>query len=486
MIVAANRPPVTYGRGSDGALVPHRGAGGLVTALRGLVAGAEVTWIASAISDTDRELARAHPAGRAEDIDGGSARVRLLAHDPGAYAQFYGHVSNPVIWFTQHQLWNLPSEPSFGPDFVAAWDNGYRVVNEAFATAVAEEVASRPAAPVVLHDYHLYLAPRGVRQRAPGACLAHFVHIPWPPPDALRVLPADVARSIVDGLLASDLVGFHTPRWRDNFAACCVELLAARMVGAEVVRHAGREIRLTARPISVSPDDLHAMAQSAPVLAEEDALVAERGELLIVRVDRTDPSKNVVRGFLAFELLLERHPELAGRVQLLALLDPSRQDVPAYVAYRAAIESAAARANARFGSADWMPVRLEIEDNFARSVAAYKQYDVLFVNPVFDGMNLVAKEGPLVNTRAGCVVLSDNAGAHTELGEAVLSVNPFDVGQQADALYDALTLPPGERASRASLLRAAVVAQPISAWTDGLLADLAEAVASDGRRIEIS
>lgn len=485
MIVAANRPPVSYGRDRDGEMVARRGAGGLVTALRALVGRTEVTWIASAISATDRELAASEPRGRSEQLEGGTARIRLLAHEPGAYELYYGQVANPVLWFTQHQLWNLPYEPSFGTEFRAAWEDGYRVVNEAFAAAVADELALRPNDPVVLHDYHLYLAGRGVRVRVPAASLAQFVHIPWPPPDAFAVLPVAVVRSALDGLLACDVVGFHTDRWRDNFMACCVGLLGAEAVDDRTVLHAGRHVRLSVRPISVSPAELRGIASGARVLEEEADILAGRPEFLIVRVDRTDPSKNIVRGFDAFGLLLECHPELHERVQMLALLDASRQDVAAYAEYSQAIEVAATAVNERFGTERWTPVQLEVEDNFARSVAAYKQYDVLLVNPVFDGMNLVAKEGPLLNTRDGCVVLSDNAGAHSELAQAAFSVNPFDISQQAEALYEALMLPAEARASRAIALREIVEARPVAAWSDGLLADLNDAVARDGRTIDV-
>ena len=483
MIVAANRGPVTYQRSDAGALESRRGAGGLVSALRGLIGNGDLTWIASALSDADREVAALHPGGRSEELAGGSAHVRLLAHEPAAYAGYYGEVANPSLWFTQHQLWNLPYEPQFGVGFHAAWRTGYVPVNEAFGVAVAEELIARPAAPVVLHDYHLYLTPRVVRDRAPAARLALFVHIPWPPPDALRVLPREIVCQILTSLLACDLVGFHTARWRDNFAACCVENTGATMREEGVVQLGSREVHLSARPISVSPEELRASATSEEVARQALSFGEGTGQL-IVRVDRTDPSKNVVRGFEAFELLLETRPEHRERVRMLALLNPSREDVPAYVDYRAAIAAAATRVNERFGSDTWTPVYLDVADNFARSLAAYKTYDVLFVNPVFDGLNLVAKEGPLLNERAGIVVLSDNAGAHEELARYVISVNPFDVTEQADALHEALTLEQDERESRARALRAVIEARPIEAWSDELLADLAHAVEADGRTIE--
>ena len=484
MIVAANRGPVTYQRSEDGVLEARRGAGGLVSALRGLIGSGDLTWIASALSDGDREIAALHPRGKREELAQGAAHVRMLAHEPSAYAGYYGEIANPSLWFTQHQLWNLPYEPRFGADFSAAWHTGYVPVNHAFAEAVVDELSSRPSAPVVLHDYHLYLAPRVVRDRVPGARVALFVHIPWPPPDALRVLPRPVVSQILTSLLACDLVAFHTARWRDNFAACCAEHPGATVGEDGAVRVGSRSVHLSARPISVSPAELRASAATEDVVREADRLGGEASEQLIVRVDRADPSKNVVRGFEAFELLLATYPEHRGRVRMLALLNPSREDVPAYVEYRESIETAAARVNARFASAAWTPVYLDVADNFARSLAAYKLYDVLFVNSVYDGMNLVAKEGPLLNERSGCVVLSDNTGAYEELAPHVISVNPFDVSQQAAALHEALTLESVERDARAEALRARIESSPIEVWSDGLVDDLARVVEADGRRID--
>ena len=171
------------------------------------------------------------------------------------------------------------------------------------------------------------------------------------------------------------------------------------------------------------------MAESEAVLEQEAAIEAERPEYLILRVDRTDPSKNVVRGFRAYELYLEAHPEMHGRVQMLALLDPSRQDIPEYAEYLGAIQRAARVVNDRFQREGWVPLDLQIQDNFPQAVAAYKQFDVLLVNAIFDGMNLVAKEAPLVNTRDGVLVLSENAGAHDELGAVGADREPVRRGR---------------------------------------------------------
>jgi trehalose 6-phosphate synthase len=292
--------------------------------------------------------------------------------------------------------------------------------------------------------------------------MSHFVHIPWPETDAWSVLPPDIREAVFAGLLANDVVGFHTARWRRNFLRGCADVLGARIEG-NVVEHDGRRTLVTAHPIGIDTGEFDALADSDDVLERERELAAERPERLVVRVDRTDPSKNIVRGFRAFGLMLERHPELRGRVRMLALLDPSRQDIPEYAEYVAAVE----REAAALGDA----VDLRVGDDFARSVAAYKQFDVLLVNAVFDGLNLVSKEAPYVNRRDGVLVLSENAGSHEELGEWAISVNPFDVSGQADALYEALTMETAERRRRLEAIRAHLREHDVVAWGDAQLAD---------------
>src|SRR4051794_32604879 len=441
LIVVSNRGPVTYDRDEHGARIERRGGGGLVTALRGLREEHDVTWIASASTDEDRVVASE-----------GGTDVVLVAHDARAYDAYYNVIANPLLWFVQHSLWGLADAPVIDRATHAAWRDGYVQVNAAFAEAVVAQLDNTPDAIVFFHDYHLYLAPRVVREARPDALLAHFVHIPWPAD--LSALPHAFRDAILDGLLANDVVGFHTERWARNFVATCGD------VGSTAVTH---------HAISVDPREFDTLAAGEAV-HEQEARIS-RGEKLIVRVDRTDPSKNIVRGFRAFELFLAEHPEWHRRVSMLALLDPSRQAVPEYAAYLARIEQAVADVNGRFGARDWLPIDLQVADNFPQSVAAYKQYDVLLVNPVFDGLNLVAKEGPLVNTRDGVLVLSENAGVHEELGQWALTVNPFDVAGQADALHQALTLPADERRRRAAALREQVRTQDIAAWTEAQLAD---------------
>jgi trehalose 6-phosphate synthase len=434
----------------------------------------DVTWVASAMTEEDRVVAAQQEGSFAEETaEGASYRLRLVAHDPAAYERFYNVLANPTLWFLQHYLWGLGSAPDFGPELHDAWSKGYVPVNEGLAAAALEELDREPDAAVLFHDYHLYLAPRLVREARPDVVTSHFVHIPWPEPDYWHALPPEVRVAVHEGLLANDVVGFHTERWRRAFLLSADRLLGARVdLEAGTVEHRGRTTRTVARPISVDAGEFDRLRDDPGVLEREAALVARRPEQLVLRVDRTDPSKNIVRGFHAFSLLLERHPELHGRVGMVALLAPSRQDIPAYAEYVGAVEAAAGAVNERFGRHDWRPVELDVADDFLRSVAGYKQFDVLLVNPVFDGLNLVTKEAFLVNDRDGALVLSENAGVHEELGEWALTVNPIDVSGQADALYTALTLEPAERRRRAAAIRGHVRMHDIKAWVEAQLADL--------------
>jgi trehalose 6-phosphate synthase len=484
LIIVSNRSPIAFGLDEDGKRVARRGGGGLVTALRSLVALHDVTWVASAMTDEDRAVA-AEAGGEATDEtarDGSPYRLRLVAHEESAYDWFYNVVSNPTLWFLQHYLWDLAHSPNLDRGLHLAWDEGYVAVNANFADAVVAELEAQPEAMVCFHDYHLYLAPRFVRTRRPDAALSHFVHIPWPEPDYWRVLPEAIRVALHDGVLASDVVGFHTERWKRNFLRSCADIVGAECNFLDgTADYDGRRVSAAAHPLSVDPSEFEDLAASPDVIELERQLEARRPEQLVLRVDRTDPSKNVVRGFRAFERLLEDHPELRGKVGMLALLDPTRQDIPEYAEYLGAIQRTARAVNDHFQTESWMPIELKIEDNFLESVAAYKQYDVLLVNAIFDGLNLVAKEAPLINERDGVLILSENAGAHEELAEWALTVNPFDVHGQAEAIRAALEMAREERRERLDGLRAQVREHDLAEWVEAQLADLDRARAAHAR-----
>jgi trehalose 6-phosphate synthase len=462
-------------RGESGERVARRGGGGLVTALRSLVTHHDVTWIASAITPEDKGIAAESGGEAIEEVarDGSPYRLRLVAHDELAYDWFYNVVSNPMLWFLQHYMWSLTRAPDIDLGLHHAWYSGYEPVNRGFADAVVAELDRQPDAAVFFHDYHLYLAPRFVRQARPDALMSHFVHIPWSQSDYWHVLPEHLRRAVHEGLLANDIVGFHTHRWKRNFLHSCDSILGADVDYQDgTLAHRGRTTLVTSHPIAVDPAEFDELKTSPAVLEQERAIRERRPEFLILRVDRTDPSKNVVRGFRAFGLYLELHPEMRGRVGMLALLDPSRQDIPEYSEYLGAIQREARAVNDRYQTHHWQPIDLQISDNFPQAVAAYKLYDVLLVNALFDGLNLVSKEAPLVNERDGVLILSENTGSHEELGEWALTVNPVDVYGQAEAIHAAVTMEADERRHRAAAIRAHVREHDLAEWIEAQLRDL--------------
>ncbi|MBV9041551.1 MAG: trehalose-6-phosphate synthase [Acidimicrobiia bacterium] len=478
IVLVSHRGPVEYRRGDDGDRYAARGGGGLVTALSGLaVDRSDVVWVAAAIADDDKAVAAEH-GGQAftAERDGGNFRVRFVENDPEAHHRFYAIIANPILWFIQHYLWDLSNAPDIGHHEKDAFVHGYVAVNEQFADAVAEEVERLGHDAVVMtHDYHFYLLPAMVRQRCPGVLLQHFIHIPWPQPDAWRVLPTEMRSMILEGALGNDLIAFHTERSARNFLLTCQELLDLEVSFRNMcVQIDGRRVAVRWYPISIDVADFERLAMSETVRANEEELKTRRRERLIVRVDRTDLSKNILRGFKAYDVLLHEHPELHGEVTFLAHLQPSRQDVPEYVEYVEQIKRLVADINLKHGTTEWQPIDLQLDDDFLQALAAYKQFDVLLVNSIYDGMNLVAKEGVLVNERNGVLVLSENTGVHDELGAFALDVNPFDVSDQAEKLYAALTMPPEEKRARRDQCVAVVRENDLTKWLDHQLEDIAK------------
>jgi len=472
LVLVSNRGPATFERDAAGRLAPRRGGGGLVTALTGLLRQRDALWIASAMTDEDSEVSREH-GGRAFEfnLDGIDHRIRLVTSDEVAYDRFYNLIANPLLWFIQHYLWDLSNVPDIRHEAREAWELGYKQVNADLAAATIEEIDDLDEPIVMLHDYHLYTCPALIRSARPETFLQHFVHIPWTQPDAWRVLPVEIRNEIFAGLLSNDIIGFHTRSYCRNFLQCCRDLMNLETdFERGVVIRDGRETWVRAYPLPIDPDTFRAIASSEGVTQREGEKF--RTAHLILRVDRADLSKNVLRGFTAFDIFLDQHPEFREKVTFIAHLQPSREDVPEYAEYLEKIEALVAVINHRHGTTDWMPIDLRLRDDFEEAVALYKHFDLLLVNAMWDGMNLVAKEGPLVNTRDGLIVLSENTGAHEELGDHAISVNPFDVQEQATAIHAALTTPREERARRMKLLREIIASRTPTDWIDDQLADI--------------
>ncbi|MFB7453013.1 trehalose-6-phosphate synthase [Streptomyces sp. NPDC056194] len=437
VLVASNRGPVSYALGEDGSLDTRRGGGGLVSALSTIDAR-ESLWVCAALGEGDREAVR---RGVAEQ------GVRMLDIAPDVYADAYNGIANSVLWFLHHHLYDIPREPVFDAGFRRRWES-YRTYNRAFAEALAAEAAEGAA--VLVQDYHLALVPGQLRDLRPDLRIAHFTHTPWASPEYLGMLPADIREELLRGMLGADRLGFHTRAWARAFE--------------EGAGDPGRT-RVAAYPLGVDGEELRALAYRPEVDEKLAQLRTETGDRrTIVRVDRTELSKNILRGLQAYRELLTTHPEWRNRVVHLASAYPSRQDLESYRSYTTAVSDLAEEINTEFGTPDWQPVLVSVKDDFTRSLAAYRLADVALVNPVRDGMNLVAKEIPVVSETGCALVLSREAGAYEELHEDALVVNPFDVSETAEALHRALTMPPAERADRTKRLAATATAHPPQRW----------------------
>ncbi|MEU3952298.1 alpha,alpha-trehalose-phosphate synthase (UDP-forming) [Streptomyces achromogenes] len=454
VLVASNRGPVSYQVREDGSLDARRGGGGLVSGLSAIGPDADSVWVCAALGDGDRAAVRRADGGLLPAEETGGQRVRMLDIDASVHAEAYNGIANSVLWFVHHLLYQTPLEPVFDAEFRRQWAS-YQAYNQAFAEALAEEAGEGAA--VLIQDYHLALAPRMLRRLRPDLRIGHFSHTPWAPPDYFRLLPDDIAAELLGGILGADRAGFLTRRWADAFTACCHQVLGPGIPsGTDIGVHG----------LGADGDFLRERAHRADVAERMAALREEIGEgrRTIVRVDRTELSKNIVRGLLAYEQLLTDHPEWRERVVHVAFAYPSRQDLAVYRDYTAEVRRVADRINERYGTPGWTPVVLHVKDDFARSLAAYRMADVALVNPIRDGMNLVAKEIPVVSDEGCALVLSREAGAHEELGEDAFTVNPYDITGTARALHEALTLPAEERAARSKRLAAAATALPPARW----------------------
>src|SRR5215467_10524720 len=485
VLIASNRGPVSFSLGDDGKLTSRRGGGGVVAGLSTIAGRAEVLWVCAALNDADRAAARAAPGGRLDvylSADGAGPRepesgaglggpesmVRMLDIPAPVFDRAYNGVANSTLWFIHHLLYDTPNRPLFGLAFRREWES-FRAYNAAFANALAEgagEAVAGAGTRAMVQDYHLTLAPRMLAERRPDLAIAHFSHTPWAPPEYFALLPDDVAREVLEGILGADHAGFHAQRWADAFLDCCETVLDARVDrGARTVRHAGHTTTVGVHALGVDAPQLRARAAADDVQAHVSALSeAAGGRKLIVRIDRTELSKNIVRGLAAYRELLITWPQWRGRVVHLAFAYPSRHDLPEYREYTASVQRMAREIVDEFGTEDWDPLVLQVNDDYPRSLAAYQLADVLLVNPVRDGMNLVAKEGPLLSERGCALVLSREAGAAAELAEGALLVNPYDVSATAQALHEALSMKAAERRRRAALLAEASAAHPPQEW----------------------
>lgn len=486
LIIASNRGPVTFLKQTDGTFTASKGSGGVVTAVSAIAREYQPIWIAAVMTDGDREraeLLREQGGGLIEFGTPPEFRLRFVVPDHDMYHKYYNEISNPLLWFLQHYLWDTPRTPDITKEIWDAWETGYVEVNRLFALeilAACKQVAVEPI--IMLQDYHLYLCAGFIREQRPNAVIQQFVHIPWPDPDYWRLLPTVMRRSICEGMLGNDIVGFQTPDHVRSFLHTCEANVPEVEIdySTGVVSWNGRRILARAYPISVDTEAVRRVAYSKEARSHDRNLQNHLNEFTILRVDRAEPSKNIVRGFLAFDRFLESHREFLGRVNFVAITVPSRLDVPEYMDYLDDVSGVVGRINAKYANVDigWQPIHLIMGENYPRALAAMKWYDVLLVNAIIDGMNLVAKEGPLVNERNGVLIISEGAGAASQLQDAALVISPTDVEGTADAIYRALTMSMGERRSRAESLRRLVESEDVTRWFQRQVDDIVSTVLS--------
>ena len=488
IILVSNRGPVSFSVDpKTGRFHSEPGAGGVVSGLLSATHQRSVTWIAVAMSDADRAIARAHAGGEGHVVrDFPNIALRLVDTDENVYRRYYDGVSNKALWFIQHYLLQ-PTRHPLSAQTTRDWEEGYRVVNEAVAQTVIDELeATGLETPVMFQDYHLYLAPGIVRERLPWARLTHFVHIPWPDARYWELAPEVMAKGVFAGLAANDVIGFQTERDARNFLDGAQRFVsdvtrieaAPGEVGALLVD--GRRVSARAYPIAVAPTEVYAQANAEPDDETKRLLAQARptpDHKLILRVDRVEPTKNIVAGFRAYERMLQCNKRLRGHVTFLALLVPSREGLAEYRAVMRQTQQAIERINRRYGTATWQPIIAVFGNDRARALACMRQYDALLVNPLLDGMNLVVKEGGLVNERAGVTVLSRTAGAYEQLGPYVLGVPPTDIEAMSEKLLEALTMPSRQRHERATAMLHLLLKESAATWLQAQLRDLRQQTA---------
>lgn len=468
LVVASNRGPLSLITGEDGREAFRRGGGGLVSAMSSAMSSVAGVWVCSALNDRERVLARRAPGGHlsALDIDTGGLDVRMLPIDATTFQRAYNGVANSTLWFVNHMLYDNPRQPVFDAAWRRRW-GAYLEYNRAFAEALAQEAAD--GATVVIQDYHLVRVPQLLRELRPDLRIGHFTHTPWAPPAYFRLLPDDVGRDVLAGILGADHAGFHSRRWAEAFIDCCLDVLDADAHGPGVdgctISYRGHHTQVAVHALGIDADELRKRAWQADVEHRITHLRELAGDRrIITRVDRTELSKNIVRGLLAYRELLRTRPEWRGRVVHVAYAYPSRHDLPEYREYTAAVQRLAREIDDEFATGDWNPVLLGVTDDYPGSLAAFRLAEVLVVNPIRDGMNLVAKEGPVISEPGCALVLSREAGAADGLAADALMINPYDVSQTADAIHQALSMPVAERGARCQRLAAASTALAPAAW----------------------
>lgn len=475
IIVASNRGPVLFKRDGKGKIQLIRGKGGIVGSMIPFLEKTHGTWFSSAIGECDEYMNNKHDSKVPIPLDDPKYYLRLIKTEEDIYNGFNGKFANPLLWFIHHSMWNPPYSPCADDELHQAWDS-YQYVNHKFAEAIVDAVSTSKKTPIVmLQDYHIYLTPKLIREQLPEVLMSQFVHIPFPPPEIFQQIPNHMQIEILDGLLANDVLGFHIKRYMNNFLQTIRQILPIALVDEVVgdILYKGHVCHVRTYPISVDVETLQKHAQSPDVISKDSEVDEIIGDCkLIYRTDRADLSKNILRGFRAYDMFLEKYPEWKEKVKFVATLMPTRQDIKIYREYTDKIKEMVAEINDKYSTPDWEPIKYICRGDYDLVIALLKRYDVLMVNPILDGMNIVAKEGTIVNENNGALILSTGAGCYEELKEGAICINPYDLRQTAESIDSALLIDEETKAKMLQKARAAIFKNDLNKWTSDQLKDI--------------
>ncbi|MBI5681272.1 MAG: trehalose-6-phosphate synthase [Methanobacterium sp.] len=475
IIVASNRGPVLFKRDGNGKLELIRGKGGIVGSMIPFLEKTHGKWVSSAIGECDHHINDKYDSKIPIPLENPEYYIQLIKTEEDVYNRFNGKFANPLLWFIHHSMWNPPYSPCADDELHHAWDS-YQYVNTKFAEAIGEDAYNSEKTPIVmLQDYHLYLTPKLIRKQHPDVLMSQFVHIPFPPPEIFQQLPNHMQIEILDSMLTNDVLGFHISRYMNNFFQTIKLILPNALVNEILgdIIYNGHVCHVRTYPISVDVKTLQKHAQDPNVIGKESEVDEIVGDCkLIYRTDRADLSKNIIRGFQAYDMFLEKYPEWREKVKFVATLMPSRQDIKIYREYTDKIMDVVNEINDKYATPDWEPIKYIFKGDYDLVTALFKRYDVLMVNPILDGMNIVAKEGSVVNENNGVLILSTGAGCYEELKDGAICINPFDLRQTAESIDNALLMDEETKSQMIKNARAVLEKNDLNKWVSDQLKDI--------------
>ncbi|MFW6035059.1 MAG: alpha,alpha-trehalose-phosphate synthase (UDP-forming) [Halothermotrichaceae bacterium] len=442
-------------------IVRNKLAGGLTTGLDPMMQKDKGLWIAWGRGEADFEVVDKDNKVKVPDENGYSLkRIDLSMSEKNGF--YYGF-SNEVLWPICHSFNNIAN-------FKPVYWNIYRDVNQKYAEAAVEEIKEDDM--IWVHDYHLTLVPSFIKKQKKNAKISFFWHIPWPSWESFRTIPWK--KEIMNGMLSSDFIGFHTPLFVKNFLRCAHKLGAKVDFEKNIITYNDHKTRVTSIPLGIDYNNFKELSTNKSLEKKAKELKEYyHAEKLIFGVDRLDYTKGILERLKAMDLLFEKYPQYIGKITLVQRTSPSRTEVEKYQEMRREIDRTIAHINGKYQQDEWTPIK-----NFDRSVPQekllpyYRAADIALVTPLIDGMNLVAKEYVAAQDN-GVLILSDFAGASRVLNDALL-VNPYHIEEVTENIHKALQMSEDDKLKRLNSLKNKVKKYDINWWRDIFLEKWAE------------